>query len=195
MLDLELPDDTVATDYIAGPTVKTLITGYPNVPPPIWPDESLKPHRSYGGYIAAVAFGIVLGLLLADSSLFNRFGRRDDNQEEKQDRDDKQSSAKLANAYVILIEETAERKPEVARLLGNSDYWDSLGARKIKWRAYDKDSPNAESYREAADKVGLPAVLILTKEANQDKATLVAAKPAPPTTDLLDEWIRKVTGL
>ena len=175
--DIKLPDETA----LAPKQEPKLIVG-----------ELLQTKPNYTGYIVAAVIGIVFGFLLADSSLFNGGDREG---EKKEQHEEKHSNAKLQNAYVLIIEESEERKPEVARLLGNSNYFDSLAARKIKWRVYDKDSPDAKSYVEAAEKAGLPAVLLLTKAEGEEKGTLVAARSCPPTTDLLDEWIRKVTGL
>lgn len=178
--DIKLPDETA----LAPKQEPKLIVG-----------ELLQTKPNYAGYIVAVVIGIVFGFLLADSSLFNGDRQERDQQEKNEPHEEKHSNAKLQNAYVLIIEESEERKPEVARLLGNSEYFASLSARKIKWRVYDKDSPDAKSYVVAAEKAGLPAVLLLTKAEGEEKGTLVAARSCPPTTDLLDEWIRKVTGL
>ena len=180
--DIKLPDETAPA---------------PRQEPKLIVGESLIRKPNYAGYLLTAVVGVVFGFLLADSSIFKDGGGQDGDQQEQRDEknDEHHSSAKLANAYVLIIEESSERTPQVARLLGNSAYFDSLGSRKITWRVYDKDSPDAKSYVEAAEKVGLPAILILTKVGNEEKGTLVAAKSSPPTTELLDEWIRKVTGL
>lgn len=184
MIEFEIPKEPEAK----------LVVKFP--PVAVW-EKPAEPKHGVVGYVVALAIGLVFGFLLADSSLFRDSGggENQDGKHEQVDPDNDKTAPKLANAWVLLIEESSQRTPQVARILGNSTYWDSLAARKIKWRLYDKDSPEVKSYTEAAEKVGYPAVLILTTEAGQTKGTLVAAKPCPPTTDSLDEFIRKVTGL
>jgi hypothetical protein len=92
-------------------------------------------------------------------------------------------------AWVLIIEETADRSPVVARLLADQEYWKSLESRGLRWRPYDVDSPDAEAYRGKATEVGLPALLIVAKD-----GTPLLAKPAPATTQGVDADVRRYTG-
>ena len=47
------------------------------------------------------------------------------------------------DATLIVIEETADRTPETAAVLGDITFWSGLG---VKWRIYDDDSPDAVVY-------------------------------------------------
>ena len=72
---------------------------------------------------------------------------------------------KQAVAWVVVVEETADRTPEVAKVLGDLTYWQGLRKREpaVEWRFYDKDSPEAKkrNYDTFGREVGLPAVLLL----------------------------------
>lgn len=138
--------------------------------------------------IVAFCFGVLFGLLLSNTTLFQ--DGRQENEDQQVQPDDEKQVVKYDKAWVLIIEESAERKPEVARILAHKDYLDSLAARNIKWRVYDKDSKSAASYVEAATKVGLPAILVLT-----EAGKLIDAKACPPTAATLDEFIKKATGL
>lgn len=63
-------------------------------------------------------------------------------------------------AWIVTIEETSQRTPEIASVLGDVKFWDGLPSRSIKWRQYDKDSPDAKSFEEYTT-VGLPVVFFL----------------------------------
>lgn len=63
-------------------------------------------------------------------------------------------------AWIITIEETSQRTPEVAAVLGDVKFWGGLQSKSIQWRQYDKDSADAASYNEFVT-VPLPAVLFL----------------------------------
>lgn len=93
------------------------------------------------------------------------------------------------DAWVLIIEETSERSPVVARLTGDQEYWQSLEKRGLHWRFYDVDSSDADSYRDKAKEVGLPALMIVAKD-----GTLVHARPAPATTQGVDADVRRYTG-
>jgi hypothetical protein len=66
-------------------------------------------------------------------------------------------------AWVIVVEETAERTPQTARVLGDLPFWARLG---VPRRVYDKDDPAVKTnrYDVAAGKAGgLPAMLLLSE--------------------------------
>lgn len=92
-------------------------------------------------------------------------------------------------AWVLIIEETSERSPVVARLTGDQEYWQSLESRGLHWRFYDVDSENAASYRDKAKEVGLPALIIVDKDGNP-----IHARPAPATIPGVDADVRRYTG-
>jgi len=79
--------------------------------------------------------------------------------------DPKPEPIKLDVAWVILVEESADRKPETARLIGDKAYWDAWEAKGVKMRPYDDDSPDAKAkgYDKFAAEVGFPAALFLDK--------------------------------
>jgi hypothetical protein len=70
-------------------------------------------------------------------------------------------------AWVVVIEETAERTEATGRLLGDLPGWQALG---VSWRFYDKDAPEvrAKKYDLVVSKagVGLPAMILLDKAGN-----------------------------
>lgn len=98
-------------------------------------------------------------------------------------------SVDTEDAWVVIIEETSERSPVVARLMGDQQYWQGLESRGVHWRSYDVDSPDADSYRDKAKEVGLPALFIVDKG-----GTPLLAKPAPATTQGVDAEVRRITG-
>jgi hypothetical protein len=92
-------------------------------------------------------------------------------------------------AWVFVIEETSERSPAVARVHADASYWDSLVGRGLKWRFYDVDSPDALTYRTKAEAAGIPALVVVSKD-----AAVLAAKPLPATTDGIDAIVKEATG-
>lgn len=65
--------------------------------------------------------------------------------------------------WVIVVEETSARTPAITAVLNDLDMWKRLGAKGVKYRVYDKDSPDAKArgYAQQATGVQLPAVLHL----------------------------------
>ena len=92
-------------------------------------------------------------------------------------------------AWVVIVEESSERSPVTARLLGDQEYWQGLEKRGLNWRIYDVDLPEAQTYRAKAEEAGLPALLIVAKD-----GTPLLAKPAPATTQGIDADVRRYTG-
>lgn len=95
----------------------------------------------------------------------------------------------IEGAWVVVVEETAERSPAVARIQSEASYWQGLEKRGLKWRFYDVDSPDAASYAKPAKEAGIPAVVIADPEGK-----LLAAKPIPATTEGIDALVREATG-
>jgi hypothetical protein len=95
----------------------------------------------------------------------------------------------IPGSWVVVVEETSERSPAVARVQADSAYWDSLEGRGLKWRFYDVDSPDAASYVKPAKEAGIPALVVVAPEGR-----LLAAKPIPATTEGIDAIVKEVTG-
>ena len=90
-------------------------------------------------------------------------------------------------AWVLLVEESAERSTDAAIFQADTAYQQSLKARGLKWRIYDDDSADAAKFRDIAESVGFPA-LVITHEGN------VLHKQRWPS-DGLDQIVKRETGL
>lgn len=98
---------------------------------------------------------------------------------------------KAESVWVIVVEETSARTPDIARVLNDKAYWDTVTARGHKWRIYDRDNDEARKYGYAAraDKIGLPAVILYdVKQGNHLKTFRL-----PATTAGIDAEIKAVT--
>ena len=100
--------------------------------------------------------------------------------------------AKTEGSWVVVVEQTEQRTPEVAKLLRDLPWWQSLEARGLKWRHYDYDAADAVGYRKLADDVGLPAVAIVGGAG--ELSGKVLAKFKLPTKDALDAKIKEATA-
>lgn len=88
-------------------------------------------------------------------------------------------------AWVIVVEESAERTVQTARILGDLGFWRSVIAKGVGWHVYDKDDPVAVSngYLPDAQKAGFPAMLLMN-----DKGKILKAMKLPASTaDVLKE--------
>lgn len=67
--------------------------------------------------------------------------------------------------FVVVVEETSARTPELARVLNDAAFWGGLKAKDVSWRLYDKDSADVSrlGYLPHATKAGLPAVLLMDR--------------------------------
>jgi len=86
---------------------------------------------------------------------------------------------------ILIVEETGDsvRFPHVSTLKMQDDYWDQLETRGIYMRPYETDSQDlASELRQAAEGVGLPAILFLGEG---DK--VIIGKTVPATTQGVDE--------
>lgn len=79
----------------------------------------------------------------------------------------------VTDSTVIVIEETAERTPDTATVLGDVAFWSSLG---VKWRIYDDDSPDSVVYLPLVN--DRPGMVVLDKGGRK-----VWSGPLPKTTD------------
>lgn len=97
--------------------------------------------------------------------------------------------ATTQNAWLVVIEETQDRTPEIARVLTDRAFWDGLHARGLHFRLIDRDSPDAANYVAIADALGLPALLILMADGK-----LISKTPLPKTVADLDALTKRVTA-
>lgn len=67
--------------------------------------------------------------------------------------------------FLVVVEESSNRTPELARVLNDTAFWVGLNSRDVAWRMYDMDSADVVrlGYLPHANKVGVPAVLTLDK--------------------------------
>jgi hypothetical protein len=100
--------------------------------------------------------------------------------------------AKTEGAWVVVVEQTEKRTVEQAKLLRDTQYWQSLETRGLNWRHYDYDSADAAGYRKLADEVGMPATFVVGGKG--ELLSKVLAKFPLPSKDALDAKIREVTG-
>lgn len=96
-------------------------------------------------------------------------------------------SVKHPDAWMVFVEESSKRDLDFAVLLQNKKWIDSLESRAIRYRVYDQDQPEAESYRQHID--GLPSLLFVNPD-----GTLVDVRPAPKTAKEADAAIAEVMG-
>jgi hypothetical protein len=110
--------------------------------------------------------------------------------------DTKPDPAKTEGSWVIVVEQTEARTPAIARIMSDTPYWQSLIARGLNWRHYDADAADAEPFAALANKVGLPAVLILGGKGFTDAngKGIVYAKFPLTTKEALDTGIKEATG-
>jgi hypothetical protein len=95
----------------------------------------------------------------------------------------------VEGAWVVVVEETAARNPAVARVLADGEFWLGLESRNTKWRFYDIDSADAKPFRVEAEKVGIPAVLIVGP-----KGEILKSAPLPATTAGIGAFVMEATG-
>jgi hypothetical protein len=94
------------------------------------------------------------------------------------------------DAWVIVVEQTEDRSPVVARLQSDTNWWENLESRRLHWRFYDADSPDAVQYAERVKESGTPALLIVATD-----GTVLDARPLPATIDGLEQIVSSTTGM
>jgi hypothetical protein len=94
--------------------------------------------------------------------------------------------------WVVAVEESADRTPDTAKVLGDLKYWQSL---LHKWRHYDRDSEAGKGYaKKAGEKnVTLPALLLYAENAKSGDEP-VAVVPLPKSTAGVSETIKANGG-
>lgn len=94
------------------------------------------------------------------------------------------------DAWVIVVEQTEDRSPVVARLQSDTNWWENLESRRLHWRFYDADSPDAVQYAERVKESGTPALLIVATD-----GTVLDSRPLPATIDGLEQIVSSTTGM
>jgi hypothetical protein len=100
------------------------------------------------------------------------------------------SFTKQPGSWVLLIEDPGARSKEMVSIQADTEYWKGLEARKLKYRFYPVGSSDADSYRDAAMKAGLPALVILSPGGKP-----LTVQKAPTTTSGIDSQVKRFTGL
>lgn len=97
---------------------------------------------------------------------------------------------KTEGSWVVVIEETEDRTPEVAKVLTNDKFWAGLESRGLRYRIMDVSTDEARPYRALSDKLGIPCVLVIAVP----DGTVLAEEKLPGTLDGLDAIVSKATG-
>ena len=84
------------------------------------------------------------------------------------------------DATLIVIEETADRTPETASVLGDITFWSGLGT---KWRFIDDDSPEAAAYLSLVN--DRPGLLVFDKDGKK-----LWGGSLPKTTDEIKRLVK-----
>ena len=91
------------------------------------------------------------------------------------------------DAWVVILEESSERTKEVAMILQDWTWRQSLEERDINLRVYDDDQKEAEGYRKL--NLPLPAIVFILPDGKVVKATKM-----PTTKKGIESLIHEVTG-
>ena len=83
-------------------------------------------------------------------------------------------------ATLLVIEESADRTPETATVLGDVAFWSGLG---VKWRFIDDDSPEAVAYLSMVTE--RPGLVVLDKAGKK-----TWGGPLPRTTDEIKRLVK-----
>jgi hypothetical protein len=95
----------------------------------------------------------------------------------------------VKNPRVLIVEETARRSVENAKILNDSSFWSDVVLRGFTWRLYDLDSPDLKpDYKTAAAKVGFPALVI------HDDNRVLSVMKLPKTTAEISAEMKRVTN-
>jgi len=94
------------------------------------------------------------------------------------------------DSWVIVVEQTEDRSPVVARLQADTNWWANLESRRLHWRFYDADSPDAVQYAERVRESGTPSLLIVATD-----GTVLDSRPLPSTIEGLNQIVSSVTGM
>jgi len=93
------------------------------------------------------------------------------------------------DAWLVLIEESSQRTKEVALLAQDLTWRRSLDEREIKFRIYDIDQPEAESYK----KMNMPVPSYVFIRPSGD-VVAIGEVPKTDTKKNIEKLIAEVTG-
>lgn len=93
------------------------------------------------------------------------------------------------DAWLIFIEESSDRDIDLAILLQNKKWTDSLADRKINYRTYDQDQDEATTYRPLIEGKRLPQLFFVTPDGKVRKQV-----DSPKSAKEADSLIKEVTG-
>ena len=93
------------------------------------------------------------------------------------------------DAWLIFIEESSDRDIDLAILLQNKKWTDSLASREIRYRTYDKDQDEAITYKPLLEGKKLPQLFFVTPDGKVRKQV-----DSPKSAKEADILIKEVTG-
>lgn len=96
--------------------------------------------------------------------------------------------AKDPSAWFVILEESEQRDIDIAILLQNKPWRDSLAERKINFRVFDDDQPEAASYAKVIEE--RPAYLFISLTGK-----VLKKGTAPKSVKQADALIGEVMGL
>lgn len=91
----------------------------------------------------------------------------------------------LVDAWFLIIEESSERSPATAMIIGDAALWEEAKSLGIQHRSYDHELPNAASYKPIAAAAGLPAYLFI------NNGKLLRSGRLPATRDEIRRILRQ----
>ena len=96
--------------------------------------------------------------------------------------------------FVAVVEDGVARTPDVAKVMGDTAYWQSLKSRGHRYAHYKSASPEAGSLgyldEMKATNTAAPAVLVMAPIAGTDTAAIRKCFPLPKTTAEIDAAIK-----
>ncbi len=96
-----------------------------------------------------------------------------------------------AKLFVVVVEEERSRTPEIAAVIGDTNYWSGLKAKGHDWRRYDKDTQDPVGKTYAGFVAGkVPTVVI----ADLSNGKVLGNFPLPSTAALLETEVNKYMG-
>lgn len=97
----------------------------------------------------------------------------------------------VADAWIIVVEETSKRTPVSIQVLNDLTFWKSLPVEG--WRFYDKDSPDVKrmKYDVMAAQTNVPLPVLMAVDS---KGNLVRASSLPSTTEGVRQFVKDATG-
>ena len=95
--------------------------------------------------------------------------------------------SKVDKVWIVVVEESSERSAEMARLLGDLDYWRGLEAKGHRWRIYDKDNPAVAEKGLMKHISNIPGLIIMSMD-----GTVLRSVKMPSSRDALNSIISEV---